>query len=257
MNTRPYITLISAALTLGGAASSRADTPIGATQASDVVYTIDLADPTATLTSDVYFYNATFLTGRFAGYSTYVTGGFPDVSFGVPNIDDVGNPFDVAASSFGLLGIYNTLSGGGTIGGLSQAVFIAFSNGSTLAPGSFDDFAAPFFAEHPDLNPDESTIVAALQDTSITDNDTNEESGIVLYQFRDYVIGLSNSNPATAAPINTGTLTLYHFSDATPIGVGTADQTITVVPEPGTWTLLAVGGLAGGAALRRRNRQKA
>ena len=256
MNTRQYITLISAALTLGSTVS-RGATSIGATQASDVVYTIDLADPTATLTSDVYFYNATFLTGRFAGYSTYVTGGFPDVSFGVPNIDDVGNPFDVAASSFGLLGIYNTLSGGGTIGGLSQAVFIAFSNGSTLAPGSFDDFAAPFFAEHPDLNPDESTIVAALQNPDILDSDTTDESGRIIYQFRDYVIGLSNSNPATAAPIDTGTLTLYHFSDATAIGAATAAQTITVVPEPGTWALLAVGGLAGGAALRRRTRRTA
>ena len=218
MKTRQYITLISAALTLGSAAS-RGDTPIGATQAGDVVYTLNLSDPTATLTNDIYFVNGTF-GGSFAnGDSGTTTGGFPDVSFGVPNIDVIDNPVDLVVSSFGLLGIDNILSGGGATGTLSQSVFVAFSNGSTLPAGTnFDTFFAPFFAEHTDLLADESTIVAALQDPDMLDSDTTDESGRIIYQFRDYVIGLSNSDPATAAPIDTGTLTLYHFSDATPIG---------------------------------------
>ncbi|MBE7213193.1 MAG: PEP-CTERM sorting domain-containing protein [Gluconacetobacter diazotrophicus] len=253
MNTRQGFTLIFAALTLGSA-SSRADEPVGATQAGDVVYTTQLTDPDSTLTNNIYFYN---YNGAPAGTPSYgdtgfVTGNFPDVSSGVPNIDNVGNPFDVFASSFGLLGIDNVASGMT----LSQSVFVAFNSANAVAPGtSFNTFFAPFFLAHPDLSPDESTIVAALQDASITDQDTNDENGVVLYQFRDYVIGLSDSNPATAAAINTGSLTLYHFSDATAFGGATASQ--TNVPEPGTWTLLTVGGLAAGAILRRRTRRKA
>ncbi len=242
MKTFSRLTLIFGALALS---STVCRAQVGAGQAGDVVYTLTVADATATLTNSLYFYN--FNNGDSFGY---VTGDFPTISGG-PNVVNVGNPFNDNATSFGLLGIDNITTGATT----NQSIYVGFSTASTLPINeSFNTFFAPFFAEHTDLTLDESTIVAALQDPDIFDADTNDESGRVIYQFRDYVIGLSDSGTATAAPIDTGMLTLVHFSDGTAFGDSEALQVPpNAVPEPGTWAaLLAGGGVAGWVYTRRR-----
>ena len=235
MKTLHHASLILAALALSSTVS-RAD--VGAGQNGDVVYTLNVADPASTLTNSLYFYDVS---------NGFVTGNFPDISAG-PNVVNVGNPFNVVATEFGLLGIDNITSGATT----NLSVYVGFNTASTLPVNeSFTTFFAPFFNAHPDLTLDESTIVAALQNPDILDSDTNDESGRVIYQFRDYVIGLSDVDPGTAAPIDSGLLTLVHFGDGTVFGDSTAAQTLAV-PEPGTWSLLFLGAVGLGLALRRR-----
>lgn len=219
-----------------GAPNARA---AGASQNGDVVYTVSVADPDATLTDNIFFY-----TSESGG----VTGNLPTLS-GEANVVNVGNPFDVQAIKFGLLGIDNISAGGTTI----LSVYVGFS-GAATAPidQSFTTFFAPFFNAYPDLTVSEDTIVAALQNPNLLDAETSDDNGQIIYQFRDYVEGLADSDTATGADINTGQLTLVHFSDGTAFGDSLGQQVAPdAVPEPSTWAAV-LGGCAVLLIVQRR-----
>ncbi len=237
----PIATTAAAFLTLAtlGTPNARAN------QNGDVIYNVSVADPNATLTDNIYFY--TDASGN-------TSGNIPDVS-GNANVYDVGNPFDVQALKCGLFGIDNISAGGAT----NLSVYVGFSTTATAPINqSFTVFFAPFFNQHPDLTLSETTIVNALQNPNLLDADKSDDNGQVLYQFRDYVIGLADSPTATAADINTGLLTLVHFSNGTAFGESSGGQMppaqVPPVPEPSTWAAVLAGTGSLVLALRRRNK---
>ena len=216
-----------------------------ADQQNDVYYTLALGDPNSSLIDNIFFYNEVDANGNGGS----VTGNIPTINYedGVPQIEDVGNPFNVTATSLGLLGVDQISSGATT----DLSVYISINNASTVPINqSFTTFFAPFFAAHTDLVDDESTIVDALGDPTKVDNDTNDDGGQIIYQFRDYVSGLGLE---TAAPVNGGSFTLVHFSDGTAFGSGMGTQLPAGVPEPSTWATMLLGGLGMlGVCLRRK-----
>ncbi len=239
MNLQRLLVLISAALTLGNA-TSRGVSISGPT--SYLAYNITLTDPAAVL-PELYLFDGSATYG-FQGYYK-----FDNVNYD----GGVSHPFLVPApygssSSFGALGVYGASSGGTVTG---ESVFVAFNSLTPVPAGtSFDTFFAPFLqADGPaltasGLSPDESGLVAVLNNPAVySDGDG------ILNDFTSYLERLAFSNPATTAPIGTGSLTLYHFSGATAFGDSTA---MYVVPEPSTWTAVLAGTGLLGLVLRRR-----
>ena len=216
-----FLAILTAVLILFGTRSAWA-------VPGDLIYTFDVTDGTSQLTSNGNF--ATVINGS-------VSGGLGDISPGT-STQDIGNVFEATFTGFGAYGI-DTNDG-------VKSVWVGFSDGGSAANGvDFDTFFAPFFAQYSDLTVNECTIADALEDASITDNETGVESGVVLYQFRDYLETLSD----TTATIDTGTLTLVHFGDGTLFGTATAFQ---AVPETSNWVLgLMLSGILAVWRLRR------
>ena len=247
MNTRQSFILVSAALALGSATSRGLAPSQPPAPEPNVAYTITQTEPASVLVKAYLYYGIS--GGTNVGYVRPVTFDNVNSDGGVPHLFILPNTYGFPAVSFGEFGVYG-ISSGETV--TNQSVFVAFNSLTPVPAGtSFDTFFAPFFQEYAanfqtqygDPPPTESSIVAALTNPSAGNNSD------ILYNFTQYLQYLGNSNPATAAAIDTGSLTLYHFSDATAFGVSTA---VSVVPEPSTWAAVLAGTGFLGLVLRRR-----